>query len=133
MVDLRILCIDDDPFYRDFYKTIFMTRSIPTDEADNMKTGLEKAVTTKPDLILLDIMMPEIDGIFDGYGLLRILRERAETKDTPVIMISALDQTGDIDHAVGLGATSYIPKQELTPDRLLTEAMKLTEKKDRPG
>lgn len=129
MADIRVLCIDDDPFYRDFYKTIFLTKAIPTDEADNMKTGLEKAVTTKPDLILLDIMMPEIDGIFDGYGLLQKIREHSATKEIPVIMISALDQTGDIAHAVGMGATSYIPKQELTPDRLIGEAMKLTQGK----
>jgi CheY-like chemotaxis protein len=125
MADRKILCVDDDPFYRDFYKTIFGTKSVPTDEADNMKTGLEKAVATKPDLIILDVMMPEIDGIFDGYGLLQALRERAETKTIPVIMISALDQKGDMSHAVGLGATSYIPKQELTPDRLIAEATKL--------
>ncbi len=129
MATPRILTIDDDPFYRDFYKTIFTTKAIDADEAGDMKTGLEKAVSTKPDLILLDIMMPEIDGIFDGYGLLQMLRDRAETKDIPVIMISALDQTGDIDHAVDMGATSYIPKQELTPDRLLAEADRLITKK----
>jgi CheY-like chemotaxis protein len=125
MADRKILCIDDDPFYRDFYKTIFGTKSLPTDEADNMKVGLEKALATKPNLIILDVMMPEIDGIFDGYGLLQRLRELPETKQVPVIMISALDQKGDVSHAVGMGATSYIPKQELTPDRLIAEATNL--------
>lgn len=125
MADRLILCIDDDPFYRDFYKTIFSTKGIPTEEADNMTAGLEKARTKEPALILLDIMMPEVPGIFDGYGLLRRLREDPVTAQIPVIMISALDQTGDTGHAIEMGATVYIPKQELTPDRLIAEAEKL--------
>lgn len=125
MSEHKILCIDDDPFYRDFYKTVFLTKGMEVETAENLSKGLKKALKLKPDLMLLDIMLPESEGIFDGYGLLQELRKHDETKDTPVIMISALDQTGDQQRGLDKGANTYIPKQELTPDRLLETAEKM--------
>ena len=125
MAAKQILCVDDDSFYREFYSTIFSTKGYDVATAESLSEGLEKAKKLQPALIVLDIMMPESDGMMDGYGLLRELRASDDTKDVPVIMISALDQTGDLDRALEMGATTYIPKQNLTPERLLEMAKKI--------
>jgi len=126
MAKKKILCVDDDPFYCDFYTTVFTAKGYEVVTAQDLQSGFEKARSVEPSLIILDVMMPEKGGFFDGYGLLRELKSDAETKDVPVIMISALDQAGDSTHATGTGASGYLPKQDLTPDRLFQEIERLT-------
>jgi two-component system, OmpR family, alkaline phosphatase synthesis response regulator PhoP len=70
------------------------------------KEGLEKALTEKPDIILLDIIMP----IMDGHEMLEQLRKTEEVKDIPVIILSARSQTQDIERATICGIDDYIVK-----------------------
>lgn len=123
----KILCIDDDPFYCDFYTTVFAAKGYEVETAQDLVAGYEKARTADPSLIILDVMMPEKGGFFDGYGLLNGLKSDPKVKDIPVIMISALDQAGDSSHATVTGAAGYLPKQDLTPDALFQEVERLTD------
>lgn len=68
--------------------------------------ALEMAEERKPDLILLDIMMPEMDG----YEVLARLRAKDSTKDIKIVMLSALANDADIKNAMDLGADAYLPK-----------------------
>ena len=68
--------------------------------------GLEKAQKEKPDLILLDILMPNMDG----YQTLQKLKEEESTKSIPVIMLTAKSQVDDVTKAADLGANDYIVK-----------------------
>ena len=68
--------------------------------------GLEKAKKENPDLIILDIMMPKMDG----YATLSKLKEAGETKDIPVIMLTAKAQSDDVARSMQLGAADYIAK-----------------------
>ena len=126
MAKKTVLCIDDDPFYCDFYKTIFSSKGYKVETTQDLGVGIEKAKKLRPSLITLDVMMPESGGYFDGYGLLRDLKKGEKTSSIPIIMISALDQGGDDRRAKDVGADIYIPKQNLTPDDLLKKVDKLT-------
>lgn len=125
MAKKLILCIDDDPFYCDFYKTIFSSKGYKVETTQDLGIAIKKVKKMKPALITLDVMMPESGGYFDGYGLLRDLRSDEETSSIPIIMISALDQGGDTQRAKDVGADMYIPKQDLTPDGLVESVEKL--------
>jgi DNA-binding response OmpR family regulator len=74
--------------------------------ACNGREGLEKAQTEKPDIILLDIIVP----IMDGHEMLERLRQTDEGKDIPVIMLTARSQCHDIERATTLGIDDYIVK-----------------------
>jgi len=120
MVDKKhILCIDDDSFYRDFYKAIFTAQGFEVSLAADPADGYEAAHRRRPDLIVLDVMMPEKNGFRDGYDLLKKIRAEEGYGDIPVIMISALDAGGDLKHGEEMGAATYLPKQQMTPESLL--------------
>jgi CheY-like chemotaxis protein len=74
--------------------------------AANGKEGLEKATNEKPDLILLDIRMP----VMDGYEMLERLKNRPDLKDIPVIMFTAYSDARDIAKAIDFGIVDYVTK-----------------------
>ncbi|MBI4457561.1 response regulator [Candidatus Uhrbacteria bacterium] len=120
-----IVCIDDDPFYKGLYKDILEPAGYRVISAMDAAEGHKAVINEKPDLITLDVMMPEKAGFNDGFGLLKLLREDAATKTTPIIMISALNDETDVKQATKDGATDYLPKQDMTPKRLLTKIAKM--------
>ncbi len=102
----RILVVDDEA---DIVSTIqyrlkFCDFEVIT--AGNGKEGLEKAADEKPDLILLDINMP----IMDGHEMLERLKSRPELKDIPVIMLTAYSDKKDIAKAADIGVADYVTK-----------------------
>lgn len=125
----KILCIDDDPFYVDLFRAILEPKGFQVATAMNPAEGWTAIKEFHPDLITLDVMMPEIEGFFDGYGLLKRLRSDPELKSVPVIMVSALGDPEDVKHGMEAGATSYQPKQEMTPETLVAEIKKRLEQK----
>ena len=102
----RILLVDDEP---DIVSTVeFRLKSCEFDvtTAGNGKEALEKATKEKPDLILLDINMP----VMDGHEMLGRLRSRPDLKDTPVIMLTAYSDRRDVSKAAELGISDYVTK-----------------------
>lgn len=120
----KILCIDDDPFYASLYREILSRRGFTVEHAFDAASGFDMVKKFGPDLVTLDVMMPEKKGMLDGYGLLESLRANEDYKELPVIMISALGEESDSRRAMDLGASSYIPKQKLSPDILVEEINK---------
>jgi CheY-like chemotaxis protein len=82
--------------------------------ANNGEEALEKARGERPDLILLDIMMPRIDG----YDVARTIRSDPEIRETPIIMLSAKAQDKDIEKGMEVGVNEYITKP-FAPDYLV--------------
>jgi DNA-binding response OmpR family regulator len=121
---IAILCVDDDPFYTGLYRQILEPKGYAVATAGNPDEGYAQVKKRLPDVMLLDVMMPEKKIFKDGYGLLQRLREETATKSLPIIMISALGNEDDVKHGLKLGATSFLPKQEMMPDRLLAEIVK---------
>ena len=102
----RVLVVDDEP---DIVSTVkyrleFCEFEVVT--ATNGKEGLEKAATEKPDIILLDISMP----VMNGHETLERLKNSPELKDIPVIMFTAFSDAKDVAKAVELGVTDYVTK-----------------------
>ena len=103
----HILLVDDEDDIRDVAQLAFESAGdFVVDTAHNGRAGLEKARTLKPDLILLDVMMPELDG----PHTLALLRESPETQEIPVIFLTAKVQTADKRNLLALGARGIIAK-----------------------
>ncbi len=102
----KILIIEDHDEIRANVVEILEMSSYVVIEADNGKTGMEMALQHVPDLILCDIMMPELDG----YGLLHMLHKHVETMNIPFIFLTAKAEHADVRKGMELGADDYLIK-----------------------
>lgn len=112
-----ILLVDDDLTLREMYEERLKSEGFTIVQASNGEEALSKAKDIKPNLILLDIMMPKING----FDVLKGLKADSELKDIPVIILTALIQ--DVDRVQGdkLGAADYIVKSETMPGEVITK------------
>lgn len=106
----KIMIVEDDVTLRDIYTTRFKAEGYDIVSASDGEAALTVAVNEKPDLILLDIMMPKISG----FDVLDILRDTEETKSAKIIVMSALSQSADIEKGKNLGANAYLVKSQVT-------------------
>lgn len=106
-----LLLIEDDPLMLRLYRKIFKLEGYEVELAAGGQEGLDKAKSDKPTLVLLDIMMPKMDG----FEVLGKLKEDPETKDIPVVVLTNLAGTQDAKKAMEMGALKYIIKSEQDP------------------
>ena len=111
-----ILIVEDDPNLLKLTKDMLDSEGYTTIIAIDGRQGVEFAKTIKPDLILMDIMMP----IKDGYTACSEIKGDEDIKNTPVIMMSALDNRLNIKLANRLGADGYLTKPVTRKDLLIT-------------
>tara|TARA_B100000315_G_C14538853_1_gene569808 strand:- start:337 stop:816 length:480 start_codon:yes stop_codon:yes gene_type:complete len=102
----KILVVEDDTDIRDLIVDILLDMGSEVIEAGEGGTGLHRAVTECPDIILLDLWMP----VMDGFQVLKKLKENPGTQSTPVIMVSAKGQKEDLLQAMENGAWGYVTK-----------------------
>ncbi|MBA7650142.1 Response regulator ArlR [subsurface metagenome] len=102
----RILVVDDEPDLVSTVQCRLKWYRCEVITAANGKEGLEKAISEKPDLILLDLNMP----VMNGHEMLERLRNHPDLKDTPVIMLTALCEAQDIATVSSYGISDYITK-----------------------
>jgi CRP-like cAMP-binding protein/ActR/RegA family two-component response regulator len=102
----KVLVIEDNPEVRENLAEILELSDYHVSTAENGIVGIEIAQREKPDLILCDVMMPELDG----FGVLRILSGRPETSDIPFIFLTAKTEKSDMRKGMNLGADDYITK-----------------------
>lgn len=101
-----ILVIDDNTDIRENTAEILEMSGYKTVTAENGKKGVELALKEKPDLIVCDIMMPELDG----YGVLHLLRKHLQTRFVPFIFLTAKTERSDLRKGMEMGADDYITK-----------------------
>ena len=87
--------------------------------------GIEKAVSEKPDLILLDLVMPRLDGI----GALKEIKAKPETKDIPVVILTNLSDYDKVSDALSLGAMDYLVKANYRLEELINKIKTVLERK----
>lgn len=102
----KILIVDDEPFNVDYLEQELEELSFETVSAGNGQEALDKVQSESPDLILLDIMMP----VMDGFQVLSCLKKNPATRDIPVIVISANSDLQSTVKGIQLGAEDYLPK-----------------------
>jgi DNA-binding response OmpR family regulator len=102
----KILVVDDEPNIVQTLQDRLEMNDYSVITACNGRDGLEKAVSEKPDIILLDVIMP----IMDGHEMLEHLRKNEEGRDISVIMLTARSQNNDIARATSCGIDDYIVK-----------------------
>src|SRR5258706_1147689 len=110
----KILVIEDEPEMRRNLLTILKLEKYQPMGAENGRLGVDMAKNQKPDLILCDVMMPELDG----YEVLRALRENPETMTTPFIFLTAKGEKVDQRNGMDLGADDYLTKPVARADLL---------------
>ena len=102
----KVLVVDDTEMNRDMLCALLATEGHRTAVAENGKLGLEALNANSYDLVLLDVMMPEMNG----YQVLEQMKATTGLRDIPVIVLSALDEIGSVVRCIELGAEDYLPK-----------------------
>lgn len=105
----KILLVEDDEALAAVYKSRLELEGFETLEVNNGEKALSAAIEFRPDLILLDVMMPKISG----FDVLDILRNTPETGSIKVIMLTALSQPKDKEKAEALGVDDYLVKSQV--------------------
>ena len=110
----KILIIEDDTLLSRMYQIVFTSSNYEVEVAVNGEEGLAKARAVKPTLILLDIMMPKLNGL----EVLKLLKSDPDTKAIPVVVLTNLAGSNDVQAALELGAVRYIVKSESKPKQV---------------
>jgi len=111
----KILFIEDESTLQKTFGEILKQEGYEMISALDGEIGLRLAKAKKPDLILLDLILPKVHG----FEVLKKLKEDKETKDIPVIVLTNLEGIGDVDKAIELGATSYLVKAQYSLEELV--------------
>jgi DNA-binding response OmpR family regulator len=111
----KILIIEDDRFLRELISRKLRNEEYEVIEAVDGEDGLKRAREEKPNLVLLDLILPGIDG----FGVLEKLKESPETAQIPVIILSNLGQREEIEKGLKLGAIDYLIKAHFTPGEII--------------
>jgi CheY-like chemotaxis protein len=120
---VKILVVDDIPLNVLLVKKMLQPLGFETSEAEDGVVAMEKIAAQKPDLILLDLMMPRMDG----FEVLKRLRAKDDTKSIPVIILSALNSNDYVARGIAMGAEDYITKP-IIMDRLQSSVVKQVNK-----
>lgn len=108
-VQKKILLVEDDKGLASVYLTRLEAEGFDVKHVPDGEDALSSAIEYKPDLILLDVMMPKISG----FDVLDILRNTPETNNVRIIMLTALSQESDMEKAKSLGVDDYLVKSQV--------------------
>lgn len=111
----KILLVEDDQVLVRMYQAKFKLEEFETEVAYDGQEGLEKVKDFQPDLVLLDLAMPRMNG----FEFLEELKKMEKMKNIPVVVFSNLGQESDIQKAKDLGAKDYLIKINLTPRQVV--------------
>ena len=117
----KILIIEDDLVLQKALADYLSAEGFETEVASDGETGEELSVSKKPDLILLDIILPKKDG----FEVLRSVRANEKTKKIPIILLTNLDSIDDVEKALELGATTYLVKADYKLEEVTAKVKEL--------
>jgi len=115
-----ILFVEDEFTLQKTFGEILKQEGYEMVSALDGEIGLRLAKTKKPDLILLDLILPKVHG----FEVLKKLKEDIETKDIPVIVLTNLEGIGDVEKAIELGATTYLVKASYSLEEIIEKIKK---------
>jgi DNA-binding response OmpR family regulator len=115
MANSKILIIEDDRYISRMFEIKLGLDGLDVQVADNGRIGVEKAKEFHPDVILTDILMPEMDG----FEVISQIKNDSELKSTPILIMSNLGEEDHIQKGLQLGAIGYIVKSDITPAQII--------------
>lgn len=127
----RVLIIDDDPDIIESMKTILESQNYIVLVAETGEEGINKAISEKPDVIILDVMLETMDK---GFEVSRVLKNKEETKKIPILMLTAIKERTKIDFKQEAGDSDWLPVDDfcdkpLKPEELIIKVKNLINKK----
>jgi len=120
---LKILIVDDETELAGLFGTRLQAEGYEVQQCDNGETALATARSYKPDLILLDLMMPRLSG----FDAIELFRNTLETSASKIIVLSALSQPADMEKTKSLGADGYIVKSDNTIGEVVAQVKAVLE------
>lgn len=111
----KILFVEDESALQKTISDLLTKEGHEVFSALDGEVGLRLARTKNPDLILLDLVLPRMDG----FGVLKSLKNNADTKDIPVIVLTNLEEVADVERVLSLGATTYLVKANYSLEDVL--------------
>ncbi|MBI1984944.1 MAG: response regulator [Candidatus Wildermuthbacteria bacterium] len=112
----KILVIEDDKFLRDLLLQKLAKEGYESLEALDGTQGLKKIQEEKPNLVVLDLILPGMDG----FEVLRLAKENQETAHIPLLVLSNLGEREDVERALKLGAADFMVKSQFTPGEIVS-------------
>jgi len=117
----RILLVEDDTFLAGMYVSKLKLADFEVKLADNGEDGLNLAKKELPNLILLDILLPRMDG----FEVIKRLKKDPMTAKIPIILLTNLGQKKDVDQGMALGAKDYLIKAHFMPSEVIAKIKKI--------
>lgn len=117
----KILIIEDDSFLTQMYSSKLELEGYEVISALDGSKGLKMALTNQPDLIILDLKLPEIDG----FEILKKIKKDPLTKNIPVLVLTNLSQKRDVNRCLDLGADDYLIKAHFVPSEVIEHVKKI--------
>jgi CheY-like chemotaxis protein len=115
MSDVRVLYIEDEKFFADTVEKVLKNVGYSVKQANDGEVGLQIAREWRPNLILLDLLLPKVEG----FEVLRQLKADLATKDIPIIILSNLNSGDDVKKATDLGAKHFFVKAVTMPTNIV--------------
>jgi two-component system, OmpR family, response regulator ResD len=125
MNNKRVLLVEDEDYIRDLYKRQLDLDGLPTDAFGTGREGLEAVKKFQYSLVLLDIMLPDLNGL----QILKEIKSNPQTKALPVVLLTNLGQDTVIKEGFELGAEGYLIKSSYTPNQIVQEVKKIIDAK----
>ena len=119
--NVNVLLVEDDTFLANIYKTKFEMEGFKIISADNGEKGLSEAKKKKADIILLDILLPKMDG----FAVLEALKADEGVKEIPVILLTNLGQKDDVEKGLEMGAVDYMIKAHFKPSEVVSKVVEV--------
>jgi len=121
---IKILLVEDDSFLLSMYGTKFELEGFKVIMAEDGEKAVRLALKEKPDIILLDIILPKMNG----FEVLRQLKAEPATAVIPVILLTNLSQKEDIEKGLAMGAQDYLIKAHFMPSEVVDKIKKVLNK-----
>lgn len=117
----KVLIVDDDLYILDLYKEILKDEGFDVETATDGEEALEKIRESTLDLVLMDIMMPKMDGI----TVLSKMKDDVQLKTIPVMMLTNFGQENLVKQAINLGSSEFLLKYKITPGEMVEKVKQL--------
>jgi DNA-binding response OmpR family regulator len=117
----KILIIEDDKFLRELISRKLAGENFEAVDAVDGESGIKKVKEERPDLVLLDLILPGIDG----FEVLAKIKEDPAVASVPVIILSNLGQRDDVERGLRLGAVDYLVKAHFTPNEIIKKVQEV--------